>query len=1166
MALSIAVTAVMGFLLEYLGTRVWGAYHYASPATFWIVVAIFALGLGPLLVVMRKWSIAVPMLIVGGLMFILEIFNHYSTLRFSYDSIPAAFTMIQTGGARVWDWNGGALFGITSPLLIALVAGVIETLIVPASVGLQKLLVAGLRPKDAVTNDELRDFFHGSVGDPEEEKPGRDFGFIFLRVAGIAFTVYLGYVILGVLAGAADLPLVGTFFLNPAATINTFGKLSILAAVATIGAFNVRVRREALLILVIGHILAVGISLWLLFTARVSYLAPERNQFILASAIVDGLLLVVLAIMMFRYPAFKSAAEGIDDVEIDSPAATASSISFLVLGIIFSLLLVAAIVARFLPSPPLPFFLVWGIIWGNPDPLVINTVTMLGTCGAICFLLWRRAPLRRYFTAPLVIALTLMAIAAFVYALGGPLVVRPGGDMIAVIPAYLPVAGGVYALLLLVILGARSLLYNVDYNVTSLAPGSAECVMALHDALREKLTPDGIDPLVWRREVLTRIDEHIAGIRGRRRGLVGFPFAIMEHIFPPLAGLRPGFSLLSREEARWLLRCYILRPVYERERAAIPPLAELFFKVGDILNSLVSLAYFSSTPGQIDVGYVLPDGRGRLQPQVPSLRPPESAGLAPLPVNNADPNWRKPLTPPELAGRLVTPRLGVPDSVSRGDDEVDYCIIGSGAAGGVLAYRLATETKGSARICVLEQGGHFGPATDFSDDEMRMVRMLYTEGGLQVTRSFDFTILQGSCVGGTTVINNAVCFQMPESSRREWRALGIDPDLLAPHYAAVQREIGIDVLTDRAVNERVEAKFAAAVNGHNAMPDIAATLSSTGRVMGNFNECNGCGLCNIGCRRMRKMSVLETYLPWASALGVRVLAGTGAVQCEHEGSGATRRVRAVVVRRPDGTFGRIAVRKGVIVAAGAIASSRFLMRSGLGGEHVGEGMSCNYAAPTLVEFDDRLDAFDGVQITMYAAPESYDAIFETTFNPPGTHSIVFPQYFGRHAAMMREYGCCVNFGALIGSDPVGTVAKDRSIIFGRAVDWRQSPGDIARIRMALATLLRFGKAAGARRMLLPTLPVLSVPLDGDISGTIRAMERVLDGPGRLNFVTAHPQGGNMMADPSVKERVVEPDFRVRGCENLYLCDASIFPRGIRVNPQWTIMALASKAGEEIARR
>ena len=94
--------------------------------------------------------------------------------------------------------------------------------------------------------------------------------------------------------------------------------------------------------------------------------------------------------------------------------------------------------------------------------------------------------------------------------------------------------------------------------------------------------------------------------------------------------------------------------------------------------------------------------------------------------------------------------------------------------------------------------------------------------------------------------------------------------------------------------------------------------------------------------------------------------------------------------------------------------------------------------------------------------------------------------------------------------------------------------------------------------------MLEINLDADVDETLKAFDRVLGDKSYFNFVTAHPQGGNMMAADSIDERVVDLDFRVRDCENLFVCDASIFPRGIRVNPQWTIMALASEAGERIA--
>jgi hypothetical protein len=62
------------------------------------------------------------------------------------------------------------------------------------------------------------------------------------------------------------------------------------------------------------------------------------------------------------------------------------------------------------------------------------------------------------------------------------------------------------------------------------------------------------------------------------------------------------------------------------------------------------------------------------------------------------------------------------------------------------------------------------------------------------------------------------------------------------------------------------------------------------------------------------------------------------------------------------------------------------MRSNVGGDAVGKGLACNFALAPVVEFGDQVNAFDGLQMTMFAAPDSFDAIFETTFFPPGSHS------------------------------------------------------------------------------------------------------------------------------------------------------------------------------------
>jgi choline dehydrogenase-like flavoprotein len=63
--------------------------------------------------------------------------------------------------------------------------------------------------------------------------------------------------------------------------------------------------------------------------------------------------------------------------------------------------------------------------------------------------------------------------------------------------------------------------------------------------------------------------------------------------------------------------------------------------------------------------------------------------------------------------------------------------------------------------------------------------------------------------------------------------------------------------------------------------------------------------------------------------------------------------------------------------------------------------------------------------------------------------------------------------------------------------------------------------------------------------------------------TGHPQGGNRISKMRGKDGrsggVVDPSFKVYGTDNLYVCDASVFPGATTVNPQLTVMTMAHYA-------
>jgi choline dehydrogenase-like flavoprotein len=67
--------------------------------------------------------------------------------------------------------------------------------------------------------------------------------------------------------------------------------------------------------------------------------------------------------------------------------------------------------------------------------------------------------------------------------------------------------------------------------------------------------------------------------------------------------------------------------------------------------------------------------------------------------------------------------------------------------------------------------------------------------------------------------------------------------------------------------------------------------------------------------------------------------------------------------------------------------------------------------------------------------------------------------------------------------------------------------------------------------------------------------------------TGHPQGGNRISKNrgrnGIDGGVIDPDFKVFGYDNLYVCDASVHPSATTVNPQLTVMTLAHYASNRI---
>src|SRR6476620_7572081 len=86
---------------------------------------------------------------------------------------------------------------------------------------------------------------------------------------------------------------------------------------------------------------------------------------------------------------------------------------------------------------------------------------------------------------------------------------------------------------------------------------------------------------------------------------------------------------------------------------------------------------------------------------------------------------------------------------------VDVCVVGSGAAGAILATKLAEFGKS---VALLEKGGYYD-GESMNQREADMMPLLWKNAGANFTSNLRIAVAQGCCLGGSTVINDAVCFR-----------------------------------------------------------------------------------------------------------------------------------------------------------------------------------------------------------------------------------------------------------------------------------------------------------------------------------------------------------------------------------------------------------------------
>ncbi|MEA2132917.1 MAG: hypothetical protein QOC68_826 [Solirubrobacteraceae bacterium] len=556
-------------------------------------------------------------------------------------------------------------------------------------------------------------------------------------------------------------------------------------------------------------------------------------------------------------------------------------------------------------------------------------------------------------------------------------------------------------------------------------------------------------------------------------------------------------------------------------RSRVPMVPQLL----DALRTSAAAAYYGDEGVMRGLGYDAGERVRRGREVRAAAEAPAASALATAP---------SPLAPLAPAGGIVDGSRITGERVVR----ADVCVIGSGAGGAVVAKELA---EAGMRVVLLEEGEHI-TADAFTARPRDMLPRLYRDAAQHATLGRPPILLPlGRAVGGTTLVNSGTCFRTPDAVLERWRREfglhDLTPEALAPHFERVERELNV---------QPVPPELAGA-NARIARRGAERLGWSGDFIHRNVRGCVGSGVCAYGCPANAKQHVGVTYVPKAHAAGATTYAGVRARRIERRGH------RATGVDASTSGGGRLRVHADtVVVAAGAIHTPALLARNGLGGEsgQLGRNLSLHPATAVWAVMDEVVDMARGVPQSYFIDEFASDGIMlEGIAGPPDYVAMGLPAAGERHRELMDGYRSLAQFGLMVRDDSRGRV---HSLGGHPVVRYDISAADTARVKRGLEHLAELFWAAGAHTVLLPIARLQELH-DGD-SAPLHELDLR---PEDLKLLAFHPLGSARM-DARPSHGVLDGDGRVHGTEGVYVCDGSAIPSSLGVNPQITIMTLATR--------
>jgi choline dehydrogenase-like flavoprotein len=478
----------------------------------------------------------------------------------------------------------------------------------------------------------------------------------------------------------------------------------------------------------------------------------------------------------------------------------------------------------------------------------------------------------------------------------------------------------------------------------------------------------------------------------------------------------------------------------------------------------------------------------------------------------------------------------------------DVVVVGSGAAGATVATELALS---GARVLVLEEGARVDAAEHGAMRPSESLRHVWRDGGFSVAAGIGdsptINVTMGRVVGGSSMVTGGVCFRTPDHVLDTWvREHGLHgyaPRAMAPYFEEVEKHLHVETVTPDRWSRSTHLFDA-------GLRKKGVALDSLRR---NTKGCHGCGRCNFGCPEQAKMSVDLSYLPRAAAKGATIFSHCRVEKVRLKGRRAIG-VEGRVLNGPNGRpGGKLVVdARRVVIAGSAWVTPTILRRSGIKHDVLGKKLTLHPGFRMMARFDEEVEGWKGAMQSAFSdAFEDRGLTLVSVFIPVSVIGATMPGIGPDHVNNARRMKHVAMFGGMIHDEGGGTVMRGPG---GEPfVTYRMSRRDRARMPDIVRLLGQTFLDAGAKEIFPPVLGLER----GLTPDAFRAFDFERLPARRYECSSQHPLGSARIgSDP--RASVCDPDGRVWGAEELYVVDGSVLPTSLGVNPQESIMAVATK--------